>query len=75
MDEIAALRKEIADLRADAKKADESMALLIGVLFGATRTGFGIPSEDQLKTLQHPCWTPDLLVKINEGKSLVDRPA
>lgn len=71
MDEITALRMEIASLRADAQKADENIAFMLGLLMEGSQTKLSFDPEMFAKAVQHPGWTDAILERVSAARELV----
>lgn len=73
MDELAELKREIAQLREDAQRADADIAFLLGVLMEEVFAGAEIHQAADpvagLKTTGQPGWNAALIERITAGRA------
>lgn len=72
MDEIAALRAEIAELRHQAESADATIAFVLGMLIAKSP---GVPidmkPEGLLAAALNPGWTSTIVAQISAGREVI----
>ncbi|MDF3606105.1 hypothetical protein PE067_08180 [Paracoccus sp. DMF-8] len=72
-DRIIALEEQLAQLTENARQADATLALFLGMLIELSPSTFSFDPTATLGTIGAPGWPDTLIERISEGQEMIRR--